>query len=58
MTFFRKLKPLTTHIRQIYKRVYTPGTHLSINEIIITYREQSKHTTKLLNKPISKEYKT
>jgi len=55
--FFRKLKSLTIYIRQTYKRVYTPGIHLSINEIMIAYREQSKHTIKLLNKPISEEYK-
>ncbi len=54
---FRKLKSLTIYIRQTYKRVYTPGIHLSINEIMIAYREQSKHTIKLLNKPISEEYK-
>jgi hypothetical protein len=55
--FFEKLEPLTSHIRDICKRLYTPGTHVTINESMSAYRERTSHTTKLKNKPIKEGYK-
>jgi hypothetical protein len=38
-------------------RVYTPGTHLTIDKVILAFRERSKDITKLKNKPISERFK-
>jgi hypothetical protein len=51
------MEPLTNHIRNINKRMYTPDSHIIINETLLTFRERTMHTTKLKNKPIKKGYK-
>jgi hypothetical protein len=55
--FFKKLKPLTTYIRKICKRVYISETPIAIDEIVVAYRERLKHAIKLPNKLISENYK-
>lgn len=52
-----KVEPLATHIREICMRVYTPGTHITIDEIMLAFRGRSKDITKLKNKPISEGFK-
>jgi len=37
--------------------VYNPGTHVTIDEIMMAFRGRSEHTTKLPNKPIKEGYK-
>jgi hypothetical protein len=54
---WEKMKSLTTHARETCQRIYTPGTHLCIDEIMLAYEGRSKHTTKLKNKPIKERYK-
>jgi hypothetical protein len=55
--FYAKLEPLASHIRNVCKRVYTPGTHITIDEAMCPFRGRSRHTTKLKNKPIKEGYK-
>jgi hypothetical protein len=54
---WQKIEPLANHIRETCQRVYTPGTHTTIDEIMLAFRGRSKDTTKLPNKPISKGFK-
>jgi hypothetical protein len=51
------MKLLAIHIRETYQRIYTSGIHFCIDEIILTYKGRFKHTTKLKNKLIKKDYK-
>jgi hypothetical protein len=54
---WEKVKPLASHIRETCQRVYTPGTHVTIDEVMLTYRGRSGNTTKLKNKPIREGFK-
>jgi hypothetical protein len=37
--------------------MYTPGTHVTIDEVILAFRGRSHDTTKLKNKPIGEDFK-
>jgi hypothetical protein len=52
-----KIEPLASHIREICQRVYTPGTHVTIDEVMLAFRGRSKNITKLKNKSISEGFK-
>ena len=54
---WEKVEPLASHIRDTCQRVYTPGTHLAIDEVMLAFRGRSKDTTKLKNKPIGEGFK-
>ena len=55
--YWEKVEPLTSHIREICKRVYIPGTHITIDEVMLAFRGRSKDITKFKNKPISEGFK-
>ena len=55
--FWNKVEPLASHIRDTSKRVYTPGSHVTIDEAMLAFRGRTVHTTKLKNKPIKEGYK-
>jgi hypothetical protein len=55
--FWNKVEPLASHIRDISKRVYTPGSHVTIDEAMLAFWGRTMHTTKLKNKPIKEGYK-
>ncbi|MFL5661999.1 MAG: hypothetical protein ACJ8BW_11720 [Ktedonobacteraceae bacterium] len=55
--FFDKLEPIASYIRETCKRVYIPGTHVTIDEAMVAFRGRTKHTTKLKNKPIKEGFK-
>ena len=57
LPFWNKVEPLTSHIRNINKRVYTPGSHMTIDEAMLAFRGRTVHITKLKNKPIKEGYK-
>lgn len=52
-----KVEPLASHIRHVCQASYTPGSHVTIDEIMMAFRRRSDHTTKLKNKPISEGFK-
>jgi hypothetical protein len=56
-SYWEKVKPLASHIRETCQRMYTPGTHVTIDEIMLAFRERSHNTTKLKNKPIGEGFK-
>ena len=55
--FWNKVEPLASYIRDTSKRVYTPGSHVTIDEAMLAFRGRTMHTTKLKNKPIKEGYK-
>jgi hypothetical protein len=55
--FWHKLEPFASHIRDTSKRVYTPSSHVTIDEAMLAFRGRTVHTTKLKNKPIKEGYK-
>jgi hypothetical protein len=54
---WEKVEPLASHIRETCKRVYTPGFHMTIDEVMLAFRGRSKDTTKFKNKLISEGFK-
>ena len=54
---FEKLEPLNQHLLDVSKELYTPGTHVAIDEAMAKYTGRSKHTIELPNKPIPEGYK-
>ncbi len=55
--YWYKLEPFASHVRDINKRVYTPSSHVTIDEAMMAFRGRTMHTTKLKNKPIKEGYK-
>jgi hypothetical protein len=51
------MESLAIHIRETCQRIYIPGTYLYIDEVILAYKDRSKHITKFKNKPIKESYK-
>ena len=54
---FEKLEPLNSHILDVCKALYTPGTHVAVDEAMTKWTGRSKHTIELPDKPIPKGYK-
>jgi Transposase IS4 len=55
--FWHKLEPFANHIRDTNKRLYTPSTHVIIDEAMLAFRGRTLHITKLKNKLIKEGYK-
>jgi hypothetical protein len=54
---WKKIESLANYIRTTYQRVYTPETHIIINEIILTFRGRSGDIIKFKNKFIGENFK-
>ncbi|CAG8775205.1 10443_t:CDS:2, partial [Dentiscutata erythropus] len=57
LCWFDKVEPLSSHIRNISKQIYMPGSNVAIDEMMIRFSGRSKHTFRMKNKPISEGYK-
>lgn len=55
--YFDKLEPLLSHIRTISKKLYTPSSNVSIDEMIIRFSGRSAHTVRMKNKPTPEGFK-
>lgn len=55
--YFDKLEPLLSHIRDMSKTFYTPGTNVSVDEMMVRFYGQSAHTVRMKNKPIPEGFK-
>ncbi|CAG8703026.1 9910_t:CDS:1 [Dentiscutata erythropus] len=55
--WFDKVEPLMSHVRNISKQMYVPGSNVAIDEMIVWFSGHSKHTFKMKNKSISEGYK-
>lgn len=55
--WWRKLEPLSSHLRHKSQAFYQPGTHLSIDEMMVSFSGRSFHTVRIPSKPIPIGYK-
>ena len=56
-TFTWQVELVTTIVKQNCKALWSPSSHLVVDETIITYRDRTLYKVKLPNKPIKKDYK-
>lgn len=57
VNYFDKLEPLLSHIRDVSKKLYTPATNVSVNEMTIRFSGQSEHAVRTKNKPTPDGFK-
>ena len=55
--WWRKLEPLSSHLRKQSQALVLPGTQLSIDEMMISFTGRSFHTVRIPSKPIPRGYK-
>ena len=55
--WWRKLEPLSRHLRKQSQILVLPGTHLSIDEMMVSFTGRSYHTVRIPSKPIPRGYK-
>ena len=56
-TFAWRVEPVAAMVKQNYKALWSPSSHLTVDEAMISYRGRSVDKVKLLNKPIKEGYK-
>jgi Transposase IS4 len=56
-TFAWRVEPVATIVKQNCKALWSPSSHLAIDEAMIAYRGRTVDKVKLLNKPIKEGYK-
>ena len=56
-TPFEKLEPLDTHLRKMFKKFWTPGTHLAVDESIQRFLGRSEQTVNIPSKPVPEGFK-
>jgi Transposase IS4 len=56
-TFAWQVEPIASIIKHNCKALWSPSSHLAIDESMIAYRGRSSHKVKLPNKPIKEGYK-
>ena len=54
---FEKIKPLTTHLGEAFRKYVIPGSIVSFNKIMVRFTRRSTATIKLPSKPIPKGFK-
>jgi len=55
--WWKKLEPLNTQLRLQSPAYLLPGTHVSIDEMMVRFARRSQHTVRMPKKPISVGYK-
>jgi hypothetical protein len=55
--WWHKLEPLASCFHEAAQKFYTPGSHLSVDEIMVRCFGRTLHTYKMPNKPIKQGYK-
>jgi Transposase IS4 len=56
-TFTWQVEPMASIVKSNYKALWSPCSHLAIDEAMIAYRGRTHHKVKLPNKPIKEGYK-
>ena len=56
-SWWKKLEPLSSHLRQQSQLLVLPGTHLSIDEMMVPFTGRSFHTVRIPSKPLPVGYK-
>ncbi|CAG8586621.1 4867_t:CDS:1, partial [Paraglomus occultum] len=55
--WYSKVEPLASHLRNMFKKLYMPGTNVSVDEMIARFSGRSIHTVRMKNKPTPEGYK-
>jgi len=55
--YWVKVESLASYIRETCQRMYTPGTYMIIDEVILAFRGRFKDIIKFKNKLISEDFK-
>jgi hypothetical protein len=55
--WWHKLEPLASCFHKAARKFYTPGSHLSVDEVMVRCFGRTLHTYKMPNKPIKQGYK-
>ena len=55
--WYSKVEPLASHLRNMFKKLYVPGTNVSVDEMIARFSGRSIHTVQMKNKPTPEGYK-
>lgn len=55
--YFNKLELLLSHIHDASKKYYTPGTNVSVDEMMVRFSGRSMHTVHMKNKLIPEGFK-
>jgi len=55
--WYTKLEPLSSSIRTHTQELAVPGTHTSVNEMMVWFFGSSKHTVRMPKKPIKEGFK-
>lgn len=55
--YFDKVEPLMSHIRDTFKKLYTPKSNVSVDEMMANFLGRSAHTFEMKRKPIHEGYK-
>jgi len=55
--WWKKVEPLNTHMQLRSQAYLLPGTHVSIDEVMVRFAGRSQHMVRMPRKPISVRYK-
>ena len=56
-TFTWQVESITIIVKQNYKTLWLPSSHLVVDKVMITYRDRTLYKIKLFNKSIKEDYK-
>lgn len=56
-TFAWQVEPIATFVKRNCRALWSPSSHLAVDEAMIAYRGRTLHKVKLPNKPIKEGYK-
>lgn len=56
-SWFSKVEPLSSKLESAFRRYYVPSTDVSVDEMMVRFKGQSKHTAHMTNMPISAGFK-
>ena len=56
-TTFNKLEPLSTHLREAFKKYWKPGTYLAVDETIQRFMGRAKEIVNIPSKPTPEGFK-
>jgi hypothetical protein len=55
--WYSKVEPLASHCRGAFKRLYLPGSDVSVDEMVARFSGRSAHTFRIKGKPTPEGYK-
>ncbi|KAG0350903.1 hypothetical protein BGX24_007986, partial [Mortierella sp. AD032] len=55
--YFDKVEPLLSHVRDLWKKYYTPRSNVSVDEMIVRFSGRSAYIVSMKNKPTPEGFK-